>query len=568
MGKVIVIGLDGATFELIKPWVKEGKLPNLAKLMQEGSYGELKSTPEKISPAAWTSFSTGKNPGKHGIYHFTAMDTSALKLRVINATCRDGNPIWSYLSNAEKSVCVINVPFTFPADKVNGLMISGWDSPSIDSAGFTYPANLLDELLEKFKEFPITPTIKKYTTDSHPDLAIGDIHHLLDFRTMLSRYLQKKNKWDFFITVYTATDEVQHHFWHHMDKRHMLYNPDKARLYGSAIFDVYQKCDQAVGELLTDADEDTTIVIMSDHGATINSLGVIYLPLWLHQLGLAKRMNILKDFIRSPSIKNGKNIFRRIKGMLYFQISSLLSDKSKQFLKRLLGGKRSGFEAVSEFELSKYDWLQTRAYEAGPNIRINLKGREIHGIVSPGEEYEKLRDYIIAKLHESRDMVTGKKIVTNVYKREDVYHGKHVEDAPDLIVDWAADFVIRGISCLNGNGEHVKIKSLGLYRGLWSGEHSNYGIFIAKGPHIKKGNELKDAEIIDITPSLLYLMGLPIPEDMDGKVLTHIFEENFVQKKPVGYTQADDSGADIPGDSYTDEEARKVEERLKNLGYL
>lgn len=555
--KVLIIGLDGATLDCILPWVKEGKLPNIARLMEDGCYGKLKSTPEKISPAAWTSFATGLNPGKHGIHHFYRLDLGTFQVKMNNATHRDGDPVWSYLSKAGKRVCVINVPATYPCDYVNGYMVSGWDAPSIQSEGFTHPPQLIHEIINKFKHYPLTPSIKKYKR-SQPDRVIKDIHRVLDLRASVSKYLLQKDDWDLFMTVFTATDEAQHHFWHLLDKNHSGFDPAQAAKYGNTILEVYQKCDTIIGDIIRLLGDDATIIIMSDHGAAANSLGELYLPQWLQQIGFAVKRN---GTIKSLS-------FWKLRGAVYKLLYSLVGYTVRQYLKKVIGWNKSGFDIRVNPDLSAYDWSRTKVYALGPNLMVNRKGRECHGIVSPGEEYEQIRNQVIAKLNESRDIKTGRKIVKEVLKREDVYHSKYVEYAPDLIVNWAEDVVISGILCPDMQGKPVSIPDIDFTRAEWSGEHSDYGIFFAKGPHMRPGDEVENAEIIDIAPSLLYLMGFPIPEDMDGKVLTNIFSENFLRSHPIKYTKAEDSIKEIKGKDYSEEEAKKVKEHLKNLGYL
>jgi predicted AlkP superfamily phosphohydrolase/phosphomutase len=564
--KVAVIGLDGATLDRILPWVKEGKLPNIARLMEQGCYGPLKSTPEKISPAAWTSFSTGQNPGKHGIHHFFSLDPSTFKVRMINATHRNETPFWMRISKAGKRVCIINVPATYPADNVNGYMVAGWDAPSIESDGFTHPPQLIQEIIAQFKHYPLTPSIKKYRRNE-PVRVIQDIHRVLDLRWAVSKHLLEKEDWDLFVTIFTATDEAQHHFWHLLDKNHPGYDPAEAEKYGNTILDVYRKCDRIVGDIVRHLDEEATIVIMSDHGATANSLGANYLPQWLQRVGFAKIGNDGEAPGRAWNAARPL-VFRKLKEVITDKLYSLLSYRTRQLFKRMIGWKKSGFEVRSTAQLAAYDWAETRAYTAGPNLMINLRGRERQGIVSPGREYDQVRDQIIAKLLESRDAKTGRKIVKEVLKREDVYHGEYVERAPDLIVNWADDVVIRGIVGTDLQGRAFAIPPIDFGRVQWSGEHSDEGVLIVRGPHVRQNAVTTEAEIIDVAPSILYLMGLPIPAGMDGKVLKTVVTDDFIRANDIQLEEVERSAAGAKKMDYSEEEAKKIEDNLKNLGYL
>ena len=529
---------------------------------REGSSGHLESTPEKFSAAAWTSFSTGVNPGRHGIFHFFVVDAGTLKVRINNATHRKVEPFWNLAGRAGKRVCVINVPTTYPADKVNGCMISGWDAPSIQSKGFTCPPELIDEVIKQFHDYPLVPSIKKFSS-TQPDLAIEDLHRVLDLRIALSKYLFGKEDWDLFITVLTETDQVQHFFWHLTDKTHPLYSNDLVNKYGDAILGIYKKCDRFIGEMMKDLGDDATIIIVSDHGAGTNCLGNHYLSVLLERTG----------FLRKKSNSSGLNeALLALKRKFIFKLSVLIGYDLKQKLKGALGKKQdeSGIKPV--LDMASYDWAYTRAYPAGVNLRINVKGREAFGVVPEGEEYDKVVNTLISTLKGCVDLETGRPVIKDIVRREDAYNGAYMDDAPDLILKWADDFVISGISCRMENGSHLKIPRLVLdtYDAEWTGEHADYGIFLAKGPHIKGGHNVHNPSITDIAPSILYLMGIPVPDERDGKVLTGIFKEEFLKENRLQTADASEAthAYKATEEAYSDEEEEEIKKRLRDLGYL
>lgn len=554
--KVVVIGLDGATLTLLEPWMEQGKLPNMAKLAREGSCGYLESTPEKLSPAAWTSFSTGVNPGRHGIFHFFTVDAGTLKVRINNATQRRVEPFWNLAGRAGKRVCVINVPVTYPADKINGCMISGWDAPSIQSKGFTCPPELIDEITNQFHDYPLAPSIKKFSS-TQPDLAIEDLHRVLDLRIALSKYMLGKEDWDIFITVLTETDQAQHFFWHLTDKTHPLYSDDMIKKYGDAILGIYEKCDRFIGELMKDLGDDATVFIVSDHGAGTNCLGNQYLPVLLERTGFLRK--------KRNSARLTKTLIT-LKRKFIFKLFLLIGYDLKKKLKDILAKK---FDVGLQSIIASYDWANTSAYPAGANLRINVKSREAYGIVSKGEEYDNIVNTLISTLKGCVDLKTGRPIIKDIVKKKDAYCGAYMDDAPDLILKWADDFVISGISCRMENGSQLKIPGLVLDTddAEWTGDHADYGIFMAKGPHIKSGYNIHNPSIMDIAPSILYLMGIPVPEDWDGKVLTGIFKEEFLNENWL--QTADTIEADkVTEKAYSDKEEDEIKNRLRDLGYL
>ena len=562
--KVVVIGLDGVSLELVKKWAGEGRLPVLNRLMKEGVYGRLLSVPDHSSPAAWTSFSTGRNSAKHGIYNFLDLIPHTFRMHFLNSTHRDGETIWSLLNKRGKKTGICNIPMSYPADKVDGFMITGWNAPTIQSPGFTHPPELIEELLEKFGDYPLFPSVKKYIAQNRPDLAVEELHRHFDITAAATMHLMKTRRWDFFTSVIVTTDQAQHYFWHYMDPDHPEHDPDLKERWGKVIPDIYGKCDKFIGEVLETLDEDTTVIIMSDHGNCPNHRGVSFMP------GLLKALGLLHEKSSSPAslLKNPLQAAGHYAGIMlkniYQLINRRLSIKLRGKLSAMFPSLRNKVE--STWRYSAYDWSRTKAYfHFQP--RINLKGREPNGIVSPGREYEEVRDYIINKLYECRDIKTGQKVVEKVFKREEVYKGKYIESAPDMVIWWKEGVVISGLTCKGDDGADITVDEI-YETDLRTGNHTPFGIFIAKGKNIKSGLEIKNAEIIDLAPTILHLMGSPIPKDMDGKVLEEIFTDEFLKSNHINYMEEKDDSGESKASNYNESDEKKVEDHLRGLGYL
>jgi len=555
--KVLIIGVDGATFELIKPWVAEGKLPAFSRLLEEGAHGFLRSTPNENSASAWVSFATGNNPGKHGIFYFDEQIFGTYKRRYLNASFRNSKAIWNYANEAGKNIAVINVPISYPAESINGLMIAGIDSPGTWSKRFCYPPDLTKRLESILGKYIIEPGIPQLIKAGKKDAAVDLLLKTEETRCSYAKYLMSHFPWDLFIVVFTATDAVQHFFWKDMDPTHPEHKEEAFRRHGDAIFKIYQNIDASVSDLLS-ASGDATVFIMSDHGGGFNQRGAEYLNPWLTEMGLIKF--------------KGTQDWRRVAGgaiqTLYHYIDKHFSREKKLRLIRLLPGMRERVEAAMVYQ--KIDWPATRAYNDGARdeIWINLKGREPNGTVQQGAEYEQLRDFVIQNLMNIRDIRNGEKVVRRAYRREEIYHGEHVHKAPDIHVQWRQDFVISGLCSDSSARQSARKVYSSIKPPLCSGGHRENGIAIIRGPQIKRRHDFGKAEIIDLAPTILYLLGFPVPEEMDGRILRQAIEEQYWELHPPVYRPIDTRYESSSEEDYSPEEKEKIWERLKGMGYI
>ncbi len=558
MSKVLVIGLDGATFDLIDPWVEEGKLPVLAECIKRGTRSYLLSTPLSNSAQAWSSFITGKNPGKHGIYDFFETREDSYGVRFLNASFRKGKSLWRLLSEADKKVGVMNVPMTYPAERVNGVFISGLDSPGIDN-NFTYPKGLIDEINRHVGRYILEPGIWGFIRRGRPDIALKKLLEMVKIRTATARYLMESRDWDFFMIVYTATDKVQHHFWKYIDPARPEFNTNLP--YSNAILQVYQEIDKNI-QILLETAGDASVIIMSDHGAGPSTRRTMYINRWLNKEGFLH----YKDSFRLGRIKY--NLLEKTSN----EIKKLLPRNAKEFIIRMFPGIRDRADSV--LLLPGIDWSRTKAYsrENHPAIFINTAGREAEGIVKPGEEFEKVRNEIIEKLKNLKCPDTGYPIVGEVFRREDIYHGPEAFKAPDIVFQWNKYLYIHRPTKMEKNKDFLEIlddrKLLSSENTIRpSGIHRDYGIFIAYGRNLEKNKTIDGARIYDIAPTVLYLLGIPIPDDMDGKVLKDAISRDYLMKNPIkkGTASSSEEGT---LKSFDSEETAAIKERLKGLGYI
>ena len=560
MAKIVMLGLDGATFDLILPWVQAGKLPHLAMLLNTGITGTLRSTIPPMSPPAWNSFMTGTNPGKHGIYDFTGRTSHSYETHFINASWRRAPTLWRHMSQAGKRVAVLSVPFTYPPEKVNGIMVSGMDAPGV--AGLvdrsaTYPPELCDDINRNIGDYPMGPNLFAYTD---PGDMVDAALRTIDKKTATARYLYKQEEWDFFMLVLGETDAASHRFWRFCDPTSPLRDDDHlADKVANSLLAIYQKADETIGHFMGLASQDTSVIVMSDHGSGGNSDTAVYLNRWLEREGLLR--------------------FKRLNGFVKAGI-----ERAKQYGLRVLPShvKRAIYRMTnipdmveSWARFSVIDWTQTRAYSEEtpyyPSIWINRKGREPLGLVDQ-QEYEAVRDRIITQLSAWRNPYSGQKMIKQVHRREDLYAGPQVERAPDLTIEWELD---KGYSYLfrpSTGRRRPPVHQLDAHerRRVKSGDHRDEGIFLAIGPRFTAPGEIKEASILNLAPTILYLLGLPIPPEMDGQVLTQLFPDDYLNVHPISYGHGMglDAAVSEVQRAYLADEEEAIRARLQGLGYI
>jgi predicted AlkP superfamily phosphohydrolase/phosphomutase len=456
MRKVFVIGLDcGEPTLVFERW--RADLPNLRRLMAGGTYGELTSSIPAITVPAWASMLSSKDPGQLGFYGFrNRADHSYERMSIATANLVKADRVWDILSRVGKQVVVAGVPQTFPVKPVNGCMISSFLTPSTQSQ-FTYPAELKGEIRQAVGgEYLLD--VQNFRSEDK-DYLLEQIYALADQHHKLVKHLMTAKPWDFFMHVDMGVDRIHHGFWKFFDERHPLY--EAGNRYESAIHDYYVHLDGQIGEWLALLDDDTAVLVVSDHGGQ-PMMGGICFNEWLKQEGYL---------------------------VLEYQP-----------------------EGIVPLEKCEVDWSKTRAWGSGgyyARLFLNVKGREPEGIIDPAD-YEAVRDELAARIAAITDP-QGNNIGSVAFKPQEIY--KEVNNiAPDLIVYF-------------GNLSWRSVGSLGLNRihtfendtGPDDANHAQQGLYIYYDPQGHSQGKGPRRHLMDIAPTILELMDVPIPGDMQGR---------------------------------------------------
>lgn len=553
VNKLLVIGLDGASFNVLDSLVEKGYLKNIARLMSEGARADLETTFPPITAVAWSSFMTGKNPGKHGIFEFVRLDHNLKRELAVNASFRQGRAIWDLLSDAGKRVIVHNFPCTYPPHEINGLMIADFMTPR-GRRDFTYPATLLAELEEKFGPYRLH--LSQTYGGGGAQGVLDELHDELEYKAKVAEYLMTSYEWDGFFQYFWGTDRIQHELWHIFDETHPRHNKDEARLYRDKIYAYFNRVDEIVGRLIELAGDDAMVWIASDHGFGPAHKYCSF-NIWLLEEGFLK----LK-----------RDALTRIKKLM-FQMG-LTPELAFKVIKKLpLGALRpargasnqpGASRALSAFFLSfnDVDWSRTVAFSKGNygQIYVNLKGREADGIVEE-RDYDSVCESIIERLKALKDPLTGEAWAGEVFRREQIYDGPRVADAPDIA------FLPRDMRYLPlGNADFTSNKFMVDAFGI-SGCHRMRGVMMAAGGAINAQSKIDVARIVDVAPTMLYLLGQTLPDDLDGRVLTEIISGEYLNANPIRFA-AHSRTDETSSVEFSAEENEEIIESLKNLGYI
>lgn len=550
--KLLVIGLDGASFNVLDALIEKSYLPNIERLISGGARADLETTFPPITAVAWSSFMTGKNPGKHGIFEFVRREHNSKRELAVNASFRKGRAIWDLLSDAGKRVIVHNFPCTYPPHEINGLMIADFMTPR-GRRDFTYPVSLLTEIEAGFGSYRLH--LSQTYAEGNVDAVLDELFDELEYKAKVAEYLMTHYEWDAFFQYFWGTDRIQHELWHIIDEAHPRHNKQEAALYRDRVYQYFSRVDEIVGRLIELAGDDSLILIASDHG-----FGPAHkycsLNIWLLQEGFLK--------LKSDAVTRAKKLMFSLG--LTPELAFTLTRKIPVALRpaRGVSSKPGASKMLGKFFLSfnDVDWKASVAFSKGNygQIYVNLAGREPNGSV-PEEEYDAVRDAIVSRLHSLKDTQTGEPWVGQVFRREDLYSGPMVQDAPDIA------FLPTDMRHLPlGNADFTSNKFMVDAFGI-SGCHRMNGVMIANGHAIKPGFNLERASIYDMAPTLLYLLDQSVPEDMDGRVLSEAILESHLHANPIRLSAPNER--EQPGElEFSPEENVEMIERLKQLGYI
>ena len=553
--KIVVISLDGATFSVLNPLIAQGYMPNLGRMMSRSVVAELESVVPPVTAPAWTSFMTGKHPNKHGIFDFSQFHPDQYNWSINNARNIQSKTIWQIISNHGKRVVVLNLPYTYPPYEVNGIVVSGWDAPFTEET-FSLPPEVSEEILLTYPDYRSNLWISELQP-MRSEAQFEELAHKLKTgftqQTTIARELLRRESWDVFMVHFQQTDWIQHKLWTYIEQG--CNNPDDHSPKIEATRECYRHFDEMVGLLLKEIESrQATTIVLSDHGFG-RLMGNLHPNSYLKEWGYLTVASEGQD-----NLKSVKSVFRQSKYKTVRELYRAMANAKNILAKSGANKDHSSWTDNAGDVLgargATWDWSRTKAavvyaYQMG-FVYVNMVGRGPLGIVEPGREYEALVTDLIARFRELRHPVTGAKLLEDVVRGADIYpaadNGIQVPDVVLVPVDgYGFSFSI--------SDAPPKISE--------EGTHRHNGVVLFDGASVTRSGSEFHPNLIDLAPTMLHLLDLPVPSDMDGRVL----EEILATKCAVRYEEVDNS-VDRVTRSYGPAETQIIAQRLKGLGYL
>ena len=522
MSRVLLIGWDGADWRILDPMLEQGALPNLQSLMDRGQRGVLRSTIPTHSWAAWPSFMTGVDPVDHGVYDILETVPGTHKQYPVTYRSIKARTFVADLAAAGKEAVYCDLPLTFPPPEIKGKLIAGGVLPK--GPAVSYPGDLL-QTLEK-AGVPWEVNGMSWTTyHNKPDQYLEEALRVTGKRIKATEWLMDNSDWDFLMSVWVSVDRTQHCLSNYIGPDHPEYAQNANTGRYQKVLDVYRQIDDAIGSFVSRTSEDDIILFVSDHGFQSCSRAV-------NMDQLLKTLGYL-EFSASNLVYGPMQwgVVRSVARKVYDTLG--------------LHGKVSLKQPVS--------WAKTRAYTSirstGEGVSVNLAGREPDGIVDPGD-FEKVRGDLMDALASFVDPETGRKPVKEIYRREEIFRGRHADTAPDILMIPAEQYSLTHARAAVEKADWV------------AGDHRPEGVIVAVGP--KVGPFESEPKLVDLAPTILAALDAPAGVKHTGRVLHEVVGAgaDVVTREDAADIEA------AAGSAVTDTEADEMEEHLRGLGYL
>ncbi|RPJ41772.1 MAG: hypothetical protein EHM19_11170, partial [Candidatus Latescibacterota bacterium] len=436
--RVLLIGMDIADGELVDRWCRDGHLPNLRALREAGAWGRPGTTADSMHVSAWPTLHTGTFPGRHGIYHAYQVRPGSRGIQRAEAEMCAVPPFWKHLDAAGRRSIVFDAFFTYPIEPFAGIQVHEYGTWTWFTEPATTPPGLRAEIRRRFGAYPF-PEHTKVLTVPEPRWLRDRLRMAVGVKTEAVRALLREEPWDFFYVTYAETHAAGHYLWHVMDDSHPAHDVAESEGLREALRDVYAAVDGAIGALVRDAGDGTTVLVVSADGMGPNYAGCNLVAPVLRRLGLLFESGVAPEEGRAGTARPKKGILSTARELVPLSFR-------REVTKRL--PRALHYRMSTRWASYGIDWERTQAYVV-PNanegyVRLNLEGREPGGTVEPGTEADELLDRIASAFAECVNPATGEKAVASIVRASEVFAGPEAGSLPDLVIAWNSAAKILG----------------------------------------------------------------------------------------------------------------------------
>jgi predicted AlkP superfamily phosphohydrolase/phosphomutase len=518
--KVVFLGFDAANKYLLQSWADDGTLPTLQALLKKGLKGNTMSLPGLYTGATWPSFMTGVTPARSGVHSWMQLKPGSYELyRCLTGGQLKREPFWAHLSRAGRKVAVLDIPLSALTENLNGVQLVEWGAHDAQYGFVTWPPPLAREIEARFGRHPLRGICNgDRDTQGYIDFRKKLLHGVRT-KAQITRHFLQRSEWNFFAQVFTESHCVGHQCWHIHDRKHPRHDPEQAGVVGDPIKEIYIAIDAAIGEVLKDIDDETTVVVLAGHG-----MGYKYGPQFLLDRILLNLQVAAPAAVVSPVPVSAPRLRDRFDPMFAWGwqntpkgLRALLQPIRKP-LRHWMMPEEKPRAPILDPQRSKCFSIENNYAHGG--IRVNLVGREPAGRIMPGAELDAFCAGLTRDLLDIVDLDTGRPVVSRVIRTDELYRGDYRDHLPDLLVEWSSDAPISKIRL--GSAKIGEIA--GEYRFCRTGDHFAGGMFVAVGPGIRPGTLQRTVSIMDFAPTFCRMLDVALP-DVDGKPILEIAEQ-------------------------------------------
>lgn len=556
---LLVVAWDGAGFDEVDAWIRQGDLPHLARLAGRGSLRPLRSTWPPVTFPAWTSFMTAADPSHHGVTDFTVREGSSYEVRFVNASWRHVPTIWRELSDAALKVGVYGFPATYPPEPL-ALQVCGFDTPlgAVGALKAAQPEGLAQDLLQRYGALGIEGPDQTSIGSGWHEQTLAFLQQSISRRTQITEDLLRERSFDVFAVHYMESDTVSHHFRQFTDPDSPRFRATDSEQVREALRSVYRALDDALGRLIKAAGPQATVMLVSDHGSAGSGDRVVFWNRWLADTGFL-------------SWKQGAGVIGAGAGLARKAALRMLPAAWSRRLFAMLPSAANWVESGRRF--GGIDWSNTQAFSEelnyNPSIWLNIKGREPAGCLAP-QDVPGLVSRLTQEALSLRDPLDDGAVVERVWRREELYGGPHLGRLPDLLLELRRP---NGYAYLNGPSlggrEPSPVRRLrpseasgakGVYM---AGCHDSVGLCLVAGPNIAAAREA-EGRIEEAGATLAALADPQLAGRFQAKPWSDLVDASAV----AALSNATAHKAQPAAEPYSEEEEAEVRARLRDLGYL